>query len=163
MKFHDGAPLTAEDVKATLERNLVPGRTVVQPGFSTIEAVEIVNPNTVRVVTKKPDPLLPVRMAQMGSQILPARFTTEAGAKDLARKPVGTGAYRFVEWVKDERLIMEANRDWWGWGGKPPAIERSSGSRFRRTFPASSRSTRARWTSSPTCRRIRSRASRTAG
>jgi peptide/nickel transport system substrate-binding protein len=60
----------------------------------------------------------------MGSQILPARFTTEAGAKDLARKPVGTGAYRFVEWVKDERLIMEANRDWWGWGGKAPAIER---------------------------------------
>jgi peptide/nickel transport system substrate-binding protein len=124
VKFHDGAPLTAEDVKTTIERNLIPGRTVVQPGFSTIDAVEIVNPSTVRVVTKKPDPLLPVRMAQMGSQILPARFTTEAGAKDLARKPVGTGAYRFVEWVKDERLIMEANRDWWGWGGKAPAIER---------------------------------------
>src|SRR5215470_2175932 len=124
VKFHDGAPLTAEDVKATIERNLVPGRTIVQPGFSTIDAVEIVNPSTVRVVTKKPDPLLPVRMAQMGSQILPARFTTEAGAKDLARKPVGTGAYRFVEWVKDERLVMEANRDWWGCAGKAPAIER---------------------------------------
>lgn len=124
VKFHDGAPLTAEDVKATLERNLIPGRTVVQPGFSTIDAVEIANPSTIRVVTKKPDPLLPVRMAQMGSQILPARFTTEAGAKDLARKPVGTGAYRFVEWVKDERLVMDANRDWWGWAGKAPAIER---------------------------------------
>src|SRR5262245_11101441 len=69
VKFHDGAPLTAEDVKATIERNLIPGRTVVQPGFSTIDTVEIVNPSTVRVVTKKPDPLLPVRMAQMGSQI----------------------------------------------------------------------------------------------
>src|SRR5262249_15439980 len=124
VKFHDGAPLTAEDVKATIERNLIPGRTIVQPGFSTIDAVEIVNPSTIRVITKKPDPLVPVRMAQMGSQILPARLTTEAGAKDLARKPVGTGAYRFVEWVKDERLIMEVNRDWWGWGGKAPAIER---------------------------------------
>src|SRR5206468_11621650 len=39
VKFHDGAALTAEDVKATIERNLVPGRTVVQPGFSTIESV----------------------------------------------------------------------------------------------------------------------------
>src|SRR5499426_2182933 len=124
VKFHDGAPLTAEDVKATIERNLVPGRTIVQPGFSTIDAVEIVNPSTVRVVTKKPDPLLPVRMAQMGSQILPARFTTEAGAKDLARKPIGSGAYRFVEWVKDERLVMEANRDWWGWEGRAPAFDR---------------------------------------
>jgi peptide/nickel transport system substrate-binding protein len=124
VKFHDGQPLTAEDVKATIERNLVPGKTVVQSGFATIEAVQVVNPHTVRVITKKPDPLLLVRLAQMGAQILPARLTTDDGLKELARKPVGTGAYRFVEWVKDERLVMEANRDWWGWEGKAPAIER---------------------------------------
>src|SRR5437867_4684329 len=124
VKFHDGAPLTVDDVKATLERNLVPGKTVVQPGFATIEAVQVVNPTTIRISTKKPDPLLLVRMAQMGAQILPARLTTEDGMKELARRPVGTGAYRFVEWVKDERLVMEANRDWWGWEGKAPAIDR---------------------------------------
>src|SRR2546425_9069319 len=124
VKFHDGAPLTAEDVKATLERNLQPGKTVVQPGFATIEAVQIVNPTTVRIVTKKPDPLLLVRVAQMGAQILPARLTTDDGVKELARRPVGTGAYKFVEWVKDERLVMEANRDWWGWEGRAPAIDR---------------------------------------
>jgi peptide/nickel transport system substrate-binding protein len=124
VKFHDGAPLSAEDVKATLDRNLVAGRTVVQPGFSTIEGVQAVNPTTVRVVTKKPDPLLPVRMAQMGAQILPARLTGEAAAKDIARRAVGSGAYRFVEWVKDERLVMEANREWWGWNGKPPLVDR---------------------------------------
>jgi peptide/nickel transport system substrate-binding protein len=124
VKFHDGQPLTAEDVKATIERNLVPGKTVVQPGFATIEAVQVVNPQTVRIATKKPDPLLLVRLAQMGSQILPARLTTDEGVKELARKPVGTGAYRFVEWVKDERLVMDANRDWWGWEGKPPSIDR---------------------------------------
>jgi peptide/nickel transport system substrate-binding protein len=83
-----------------------------------------VNPTTIRISTKKPDPLLLVRMAQMGAQILPARLTTEDGMKELARRPVGTGAYRFVEWVKDERLVMEANRDWWGWEGKAPAIDR---------------------------------------
>jgi peptide/nickel transport system substrate-binding protein len=124
VKFHDGAPLTAEDVKATLERNLQPGKTVVTPGFTTIEAVQIASPTVIRITTKKPDPLLAVRMAQMGSQILPARLTTDDGVKELARRPIGTGAYRFVEWVKDERLVMEANRDWWGWEGKAPAIER---------------------------------------
>jgi peptide/nickel transport system substrate-binding protein len=124
VKFHDGAPLTAEDVKATIERNTIPGRTIVHSGFATIEAVEVVNPGTIRVITKKPDPLVPVRMAQMGAQILPARFTTEAGAKDLAKKPIGSGAYRFVEWVKDERLVMEANREWWGWEGKAPSFDR---------------------------------------
>jgi peptide/nickel transport system substrate-binding protein len=124
VKFHDGAPLTAEDVKATLERNMQPGKTVVTPGFTTIEAVQIASPTVIRIITKKPDPLIAVRMAQMGSQILPARLTTDDGAKELARRPIGTGAYRFVEWVKDERLVMEANRDWWGWEGKAPAIER---------------------------------------
>jgi peptide/nickel transport system substrate-binding protein len=86
--------------------------------------VEAVNPTTVRIITKKPDPLLLVRMAQMGAQIYPARFATDDGAKELARKPIGSGAYRFVEWVKDDRLVMEANREWWGWSGKPPAIDR---------------------------------------
>src|SRR5437763_14986236 len=124
VRFHDGAARTAEDVKATLERNMRPGKTVVQPGFATFEAVQVVSPTTIRIVTKRPDPLLLVRVAQMGAQILPARLTTDEGVKELARRPVGTGAYRLVEWVKDERLVMEANREWWGWEGRPPAIER---------------------------------------
>ena len=124
VKFHDGAPLTAEDVKATFDRNLIPGKTVVTAGFTTIEAVQVAGPGTIRIVTKKPDPLLLVRVAQMGGQILPARLTTDEGMKELARRPVGTGAYRFVEWVKDERLVMEANRDWWGWQGKAPGVDR---------------------------------------
>src|SRR5437899_12722349 len=77
VKFHDGSPLTAEDVKAVYERNMVPGKTVVQSGFATLESVQAVNPTTLRIVTRKPDPLVPVRMAQMGGSIYPARFTSE--------------------------------------------------------------------------------------
>ena len=124
VKFHDGTPLTAEDVKAVYERNLAPGKTVVTAGFATIDKIEATGPTTVRITTKKPDPLMPVRMAQMGGYIYPKRFANDEGAKELARKPVGTGAYKFVEWIKDDRLVMDANREWWGWGGKPPAIER---------------------------------------
>jgi len=126
VKFHDGSPLTAEDVKAVYDRNLVPGKTVVQAGFATIEAVQVVNPTTIRLVTKKPDPLIPVRMAQMGGYIYPGRLATDEGIKELARKPIGTGAYRFVSWTKDDQLVMDANREWWGWGGKAPAVERVS-------------------------------------
>ncbi len=135
VKFHDGSALSADDVKATLERNLQPGKTVVTPGFATIESVQALSPAVVRIVTKKPDPLLPVRMAQMGAQILPARLTTDEGVKELARRPVGTGAYRFVEWVKDERLVMEANRDWWGWEGRAPAIDRVVWKAIPEDFP----------------------------
>ena len=63
VRFHDGAALSAEDVRATLERNLVPGKTEVTSGFATIESVQVVSPGVVRIVTRKPDPLLPVRMA----------------------------------------------------------------------------------------------------
>jgi peptide/nickel transport system substrate-binding protein len=125
VKFHDGSPLTAEDVRATLERLLVPGKTVVHAGFATIQSVEVANPQTIRVTTKKPDPLLLVRMAQMGGQIYPARYaSTDEGTGKLARQPVGSGAYRFVEWTKDDKLVMEANRDWWGWEGRAPSVTR---------------------------------------
>ena len=124
VKFHDGTPLSADDVKAVYERNLDRGKTVVTAGFATIESIHVTSPTSLRIVTKKPDPLMPVRMAQMGGQIYPARFATDEGAKELARKPVGTGAYRFVEWVKDDRLVMDANREWWGWSGKPPSVDR---------------------------------------
>lgn len=124
VRFHDGSPCTAQDVKAVYERNMAAGKTVVTAGFATIQSIEVVTPTTLRIVTKRPDPLMPVRMAQMGGQIYPARFATDDGVKELARKPVGTGAYRFAEWVKDDRLVMEAHRDWWGWGGKAPAVER---------------------------------------
>src|SRR5688572_26967186 len=127
VKFHDGSPLTAEDVKAVYERNMVPGKTVVQSGFATFEAVQAVNATTIRIITKKPDPLVPVRMAQMGGYIYPARFVTDEGVKELARKPVGSGAYKFASWTKDDQLVMEANREWWGRGGKAPAIHRVLG------------------------------------
>src|SRR2546427_8004720 len=68
VKFHDGSPLTAEDGQATPERHLLPGKTVVQAGFATMESIQAVNPPTVRIVTKKPDPLLLVRLAQMGDR-----------------------------------------------------------------------------------------------
>jgi len=124
VKFHDGSPLTAEDVKATFERNMIPGKTVVQSGFATFEAVQIAGPSTIRIVTKKPDPLVPVRVAQMGAYIIPAKLATDEGVKELARKPVGSGAYKFVEWIRDDRLVMDANREWWGWEKKAPPIER---------------------------------------
>jgi peptide/nickel transport system substrate-binding protein len=76
---------------------MTPGKTVVQSGFATFEAVQILQSTTVRIVTKKPDPLVPVRVAQMGSQIIPQAHNEE-GVKELARKPVGSGAYKFVEW-----------------------------------------------------------------
>src|SRR6185436_15255466 len=60
VKFHDGTPLTAEDVKAVYERILAPGKTVVTAGFATIDKIEAASPTLLKITTKKPDPLMPV-------------------------------------------------------------------------------------------------------
>ncbi len=125
VKFHNGEPFDAAAVKFSIERVLnpkqgAPGRTSV----ATIDRVDIVDSHTVNVVTKTPFPLLPVRMSpgHCGTVgIVPPKYIAQVGDAGFAVKPVGTGAFKFVEWVKDERLILDANRDY---HLGAPAIER---------------------------------------
>ncbi|MGH7359022.1 MAG: ABC transporter substrate-binding protein [Candidatus Rokuibacteriota bacterium] len=116
VKFHNGEPFDATAVKFSIERMLdpkqaAPGRTSI----ATIDRVEIVDPYTVNVVTKAPFPLLPVRMSpgHCGTVgILPPKYVAQVGDAGFAVKPVGTGPFKFVEWVKDERLVLDANKDY---------------------------------------------------
>jgi peptide/nickel transport system substrate-binding protein len=121
VKFHSGEPFTAADVKFTIERAIDPAaRTVIVGLFNVIDRVDIVNDLTVNIVTKRPDPLQPARHAVWGNgSILPARYFQQIGADAFERNPIGTGPYRVVEWVKDDHLTLEANKDYWG--GAPNA------------------------------------------
>ena len=58
----------------------------------------------------------PARYLGYYGMIVPPKLT-ESGEDALVRHPVGTGAYKFVRWVKDDRVELEANPDYWG--GKP--------------------------------------------
>jgi peptide/nickel transport system substrate-binding protein len=125
VKFHNGEPFDAAAVKFSVERMLdpkqgAPGRTSI----ATIDRVDVVDPYTVNVITKAPFPLLAVRMSpgHCGTVgIVPPKYLAQVGDAAFAVKPVGTGPYKFVEWVKDERLVLEANKDY---HRGPPAIER---------------------------------------
>jgi peptide/nickel transport system substrate-binding protein len=125
VKFHNGEPFDAAAVKFSIERMLdpkqaAPGRTSI----ATIDRAEVLDPLTVNVITKKPFPLLPVRMSpgHCGTVgILPPKYLAQVGDAGFAVKPVGTGPYKFVEWVKDERLVLEANKDY---HRGAPAIDR---------------------------------------
>lgn len=114
-RFHNGQPFTADDVKFSLERASNPDRrTVVFPALSVIERVDVLAPYTVNVVTRAPDPLLPVRLSYYGGQIIPRRYFEEVGEREFATRPVGTGPVKVVEWVKGERLALAAHADYWG-------------------------------------------------
>jgi peptide/nickel transport system substrate-binding protein len=115
VKFHNGDPLTSADVKFSLERTYDPAaKTLVATVFTTIEKIEAPDPATVSIMTKQPDPLMPARLAFYGGQIIPAAYFQQAGPDGFNAKPVGSGVVKFVEWVKDDRLVLAANNEYWG-------------------------------------------------
>src|SRR4029450_10232457 len=118
VKFHNGDPFTSADAKFSLERTYDPTvKTMVSTVFTTIDRIEAPDPFTLLIHTKKPDPLLPARLAFYGGQIVPKKYLESVGNDSFNAKPVGTGPTRFVSWIKDDRLTLEGNPDYWG--GKP--------------------------------------------
>jgi peptide/nickel transport system substrate-binding protein len=118
VKWHNGDPFTAADAKWSLERTWDPNvKTRVSTVFTTIDKVEAPDATTLVVTTKKPDPLLPARLAFYGGQIVPRKYLESVKDEAFNAKPVGTGPVKFVSWTKDDRIVLEANGDYWG--GKP--------------------------------------------
>lgn len=122
VRFHNGEPFNAASVKYSIERYLD-----AQTGFpaasflSSISRAEIVDEDTVDIVTSSPDGLLLNRLAAF-VLIVPPRYLKEVGEERFAREPVGTGAFRFVSWEKGRRIVLDANRGYWMSGY--PKIER---------------------------------------
>ena len=120
VKFHDGTDFTADDVKFTLERILNPDTRSPQRGLlSQIAGVEAADRHTVRIRTQAAFVPILTNLAT-AAYILPRAYHTRVG-RDFARRPVGTGPYKWIEWVADERIVLEANPDYYG--GRP-AMER---------------------------------------
>ncbi len=117
VKFHNGEDFNAAAVKFSLER-IADGKNKLKQTtlVGIIDRVEVINDYTVRVITTKPYPTLDAQLGHIGA-ILPPKYTQEKGPSHIARNPVGTGPYKFVSWVKDDQLTLEANNSYWG--GKP--------------------------------------------
>ena len=89
-----------------------------------MERVETPDPLTVHIHTKHPDALMPARLAFYGGHILPKKYF-EAVGEGASTEASRVGPLRFVEWVKDDRVIFDAYRDYWD--GKVDADRISSG------------------------------------
>ena len=121
VKFHNGESFDAESVRYTFERmrdkKLKPRITIDRRIF--LDRVEKVDAYTVKIHTRRPVATLPVWM--VNAFMLPPKYYTSTPPKELLRKPVGSGPYKLVKWIKDDHIEMEANEGWWR--GKP-AIEK---------------------------------------
>jgi peptide/nickel transport system substrate-binding protein len=117
VKFHNGEPFNAEAVKFSFDRMLDPA--THWPGAGDLRLLKstiMVDDDTVRFTTSQPWPELPRFLGYYG-MIVPPGYLKQNGPDALVRHPVGTGPYRFVNWVKDDHVELEANPDYWG--GRP--------------------------------------------
>jgi peptide/nickel transport system substrate-binding protein len=114
--FHDGTAMTAEDVVFTLDRARAVGSTNAQPGlFANIVSVAAPDDLTVVVTLDGPDGAFPFDMA-WGDAVIVA--PESAGTN--ATNPIGTGPFRFADWVQGDRVEVVRYDAYWG---EPVALE----------------------------------------
>ena len=116
VKFHNGDPLTAEDVKFTFEKLLAPDNThSYRRGFvDSLERVEVVDPGTVRFVLKQPWPAFFTTARYALTYIVPKAYYEKVGAKGFQEKPVGTGPFKLASTKTGEWVRFDSNPDYWG-------------------------------------------------
>lgn len=108
--FHDGTPFTSEDVKFSFERNVAEESTNKRKRvFENFSKIETPDPLTVRITLAEPSSLLPFALAEATAAI-----SSPATAEDNRTSPVGTGPYKFVEWVRGDSIEMERFEDYNG-------------------------------------------------
>ncbi|MCJ7494064.1 MAG: ABC transporter substrate-binding protein [Deltaproteobacteria bacterium] len=109
IKFHDGSPCTAEDVKFSFERLLDPKTAAVNRKYYTgVESIQVINPLTVKFKVKKFDSNFLFNVAR-GDAVIVSRQAIGR----LKSQPVGTGPFRFVEWKRGDSVVMVRNPDYY--------------------------------------------------
>lgn len=116
VKFHDGSELTAEDVLWSLERpaGIVGSQGKFDIYTRKIAAKSAPDPYTVRLVTATPYPLLPQDLFNIF--IVSKKATQKIKSEDFAsgKGMIGTGPFKFVKFVRDDRVELERNDSYWG-------------------------------------------------
>ncbi len=116
VKFHDGSPFTAEDVKFTLERapNVPNSPSSFNSFISHIKKTEIVDPHTIRFSTADPFPLMATYLSTFS--LISKKHGENANTKDYnsGKAMIGTGPYKFVKWVPGDSVVYKRNNDYWG-------------------------------------------------
>jgi len=110
VRFHDGTPFDAGDVKFSLDRALAPDSTNAQKALlSPITQVEVLDPHTVKLTLGQPSATLPYFLGWGDAVIVAAESATSN-----ASRPVGTGPFLFSNWRRGDSIRLERNPDYWG-------------------------------------------------
>lgn len=110
VKFHDGTDMNADDVKFSLDRARAEDSTNAQKAlFAAIADVTVVDPMTVQLTLSEPNGNLLFNLA-WGDAVIVAPESIE----NIKSNPVGTGAFKFSNWVQGDKIDLVKNADYWG-------------------------------------------------
>ena len=114
VKFHDGTDFNAEAVKVNFERMANDPKSVRKGEVANVASTEVVDPLTVRLNLKQPDATLLASLTDRAGMMISPAALQKLGP-DLERNPAGagTGPFEFVEWVKDDHLLLKRNESYW--------------------------------------------------
>ncbi|MFW5843510.1 MAG: ABC transporter substrate-binding protein [Spirochaetota bacterium] len=125
IEFHDGTPFNAEAVKFSFDRQFVEDHPYYDLGpwkywgymdmSSIVDRIEVVDDQTVKFYLKKVEAPFLANLAMDFAAIVSPAAVEEHGA-EFPSNPVGTGPFKFVSWVKDDSITLDANEDYWGEG-----------------------------------------------
>lgn len=111
--FHDGTPLTAEDVAFSVNRIIDPEFGSPQLGqFNQIQTAEVVEGNKVKLTTKSPYPALLAQLVKLS--VVPKHVVEDLGKDGFNLAPVGSGPYSFEEWNRGVSVTLDQNESYWG-------------------------------------------------
>lgn len=118
--FHNGVEMTADDVAYTFSSDRLWGDEAIK----TIPNGRNFSPNwdqpvvedkyTVVLRTKTPSYLIEKIVASWVGRIVPKEYYQGLGAVEFGNKPIGTGPYKFVEFIAGDRVVLDANDSYWG-------------------------------------------------
>ncbi len=122
--FHDGSPVTTEDVVYSMLWHLNPDSgSQLTPFYGSLDSIEATGEREITVKLKSPDVQFQYTPAHMSGFIMKkeqlAAHPDDYGTPDVL--PIGTGPYKVVEFLPDERVVLEAHEGYWG---TPPPAKR---------------------------------------
>lgn len=112
--FHDGTPVTAEDVAWSLTRVMTDESSSDYMNFSPLAEAVAVDDYTVHVVSDDPYPIMLQLLCKGGAAVLPKAYFEENGEEAWLANPIGSGPYQLTEYVKDDHVTLVPFADYYG-------------------------------------------------
>jgi peptide/nickel transport system substrate-binding protein len=115
IRFHDGSPLTADDVKYCVEQAAFAKDTLWGFLFGAFKGMDVVDQYTVRAHLHNAHAPFLADMALFACSVYPKKLA----GKQLWQHPIGTGPFKFVSWTRGSELVLARNPDFWRHNGRP--------------------------------------------